>query len=107
MVAPQQALRQPAKVALAALAVLFIGSIVFYRERALFGDGAFLVFNIINFKTLYIQWGRYGSVVSQFLPYLDAKMGLSVKAALMAYGFSFHLFYLLSALIAYRLRQYR
>jgi len=36
-------LKQTSKVALAALAVLFIGSVVFFKERLFFADFSFLL----------------------------------------------------------------
>src|SRR5436189_1245756 len=94
-----QALKQSSKVALAAMAVLLIGAFVLYRERALFADGAFLTFNIINYKTLAIQWNRYGSIVSQIFPWVGAKVGFPLRTILLGYAVSFNVFYFLVAAI--------
>jgi hypothetical protein len=102
----QEALKSSARVALAALLLLLIGAIVYYKERALFADAAFLSFNIINYKSLAIQWNRYGSIVSQVFPWLGVKMHLPLKAILMSYSISFNVFSLLVGYVLYLYKEY-
>lgn len=106
MAEPSQPLKQSAQVALIALAVLLIGAFVFYRERVFFGDASFLAFNIINYQRHYIQWNRYGSIVTQAIPYIAQLLHLPIKVALIGYAVSFNLFYFFSAVAVYRCRQY-
>lgn len=51
-------LKVAAQVALGLLVALFIGSVVFWKERMLFSDAAFIAFRIINYGSLQIQVGR-------------------------------------------------
>ena len=106
MDASQPSLKKPAMVALAALGVLLIGAIIFFQER-LFADTSFIAFNIINNNSLSIQEHRYGSFITQIVPYLGTKFHLSIKAILISYAISFNLFYLFAAyLLVYKLKQY-
>jgi hypothetical protein len=95
MTTAQSHLRKPAVAAVIALGVLLIGAIVFYKERMLFGDASYIVFTIIDQKALAIQVGRYGSFITQAVPYLGVKLGLPLKAVLISYSASFNAFYLL------------
>jgi len=102
----QTNLKNPARISLAAMAVLCIGALVFYRER-LFADTSFSAFNIINNKNFYIENQRYGSFIPQLLPYIGTQLHLSLKIILIGYVLSSNLFYLLiAALLVYRYRQY-
>jgi hypothetical protein len=65
----------------------------------LFADASYIVFNIINQKALAIQVGRYGSFITQAVPYLGVKLGLPLKAVIISYSASFNAFYLLVASI--------
>ena len=65
-----QPLRNVAKIALAALLVLLTGAFVFYKERVLFADTAYILFNILNYHSFSIQEHRYGSFITQLVPYL-------------------------------------
>jgi hypothetical protein len=100
-------LKIASKVALAALGVLVVGSIVFYKERLFFADAAYIVFNIVNFKAWAIQELRYGSFITQLVPYFGQKLHLPVSFILIGYAISFNLFYLIvAALLVYRYKQY-
>ena len=100
-------LKNLSKLALAVLALLFIGGIVFYKERILFADSAFKTFNIINYKMFSVSENRYGSFITQVVPYAMMRLHLSAKAIIKAYAFGFNLFYLLIGIgLVYKLRQY-
>ena len=104
----QQLLKGPAKVALAAMTALFVLAIVFYRERVLFADAAYIAFHIINDKSLCIGKNRYGAIATQIFPYLEQQFHLSLKAILIGYGISFNLFFLsVNACLVYVFKQYR
>jgi len=97
MSAAPNSLKTASLIALAALGALFAGGIFFYKERLLFADASFIAFNIINYKSLGIQLQRYGSVVTQIVPYLGQKFHLPIRPILIGYTVSFNLFYLLAA----------
>lgn len=104
----QHILKKPAKAALAALGVLLIGAIVFYKERLLFADTSFIVYSIINFKRLFIQNQRLGAVVTQIVPYLGQKFNLPIKTILFSYAISFNVFFFsVAVIVVYWFRQYR
>jgi len=100
------ALKAGARVAIWVMVGLLVLSAVFYKEKVLFGDGSYLLFNIINKGKLEVQWGRYGSVVSQFLPYLAVKLSLPIRIVGLLYAVGFNAFYLLVTAICYWCRQY-
>ncbi len=102
-----QPLRNVAKIALAALLVLLTGAFVFYKERVLFADTAYILFNILNYHSFSIQEHRYGSFITQLVPYLGQLFHLPVRVLIVGYGVSFNLFYFVAgAVLVYRLRQY-
>jgi len=95
-----------AQVALGFLIALLIGSIIFWKERMLFSDAAFISFRIINYGTLQIQVDRYGAFITQLFHYLASKAHLPLASVLLWYSISFNLFYLVVGGLLYRLRQY-
>jgi hypothetical protein len=99
-------LRKCSLIAVLALFLLLIASFVFYKERVLFADAAFVAFNIINYHSLSIQAQRYGSFITQLVPYLGQALGLPIRIILLGYAVSFNLFYFLVAAILHRLKQY-
>jgi len=100
-------LKKTSKIALGALLILLAGAFVFYKERVLFGDASYIAFNIINYNSFAIQEHRYGSFITQMVPYIGQKLHLPLKAILLGYSISFNLFYLLVALLlVYRYKQY-
>ena len=104
----QQSLKNTAKVALAAMVVLFVGAIVFYKERVSFADTSFYFFTVINSKGFCIQHNRFGAFITQLLPLLGLKLHLSLKTLLFSYAISFNMFFLIVAcLLVYRYKQYR
>ena len=99
-------LKTAAKIALAALAVLCIGAVVFYKER-LFADTSYIAFLIVNYKSFAIQNQRYGSFITQLVPYIGQALHLPLKVILIGYVLSFNLFFfIINALLVYRYRQY-
>ena len=99
--------KKPATVALLALGVLFIGGIVFYKERLFFADAAFYAFNIINNKGFSIMHERYGAFITQLFPYIGQKLHLPLRVNLIGFACGFNLFYLvIASLLVYRYKQY-
>ncbi len=88
--------------------LLGIGSIVFYRERMLFIDPAFITFEIINSGWFVFSEYRYGAWVTQMFPLIGSKLGISLKSILVGYSMSFYLFYLIVIYISgHVLKQYK
>ena len=99
-------LRSTSVIAMVLLGVLFVAGIVFYKARLLFGDASFIAFNVLNWKMFYIQEHRYGSFITQWVPYVGGLLHMPLRWILVAYTASFNFFYLLAAVIMHRLRQY-
>lgn len=99
-------IRPAYRVSILTLLVLLAGSLVWYKQRMLFVDPCWLTYNNINKQTIHIAEYRYGAFITQMVPLIGSKLGLSLRAILMAYSVSFYIFYLAVALIAGYLRQY-
>lgn len=98
--------KKAAQVALCAMGVLFILSIIFYRER-LFADTSYIAFNIVNYRGMSIQNQRYGSFITQIVPDFGQKLHLSLTTILAGYSISFNLFFfVVAAILFFGLRQY-
>ncbi len=103
----EPSLKKLSKIALVAMGALFILGAIFYKERALFSDGAYSIFHLINSGRIDVPGGnRYGAFVVQILPYLAQRLHSSVNTILFFYGASYNLFYFLAIFIVYRYRQY-
>lgn len=99
-------LKASSKTAFAALAILVVFAAVFYKER-LFADTSYIAFNIINYTHLAIQEHRYGSFITQMVPWLGIRLHLSLEAILVSYTLSFNIFYLAVAyVLVFRVKQY-
>lgn len=86
--------------------ILTLLSIYSYKERMLFVDPAWIVFNIIHQKKWIIAEHRYGAFITQLFPLIVSYLGGSIKSILWIYSTSFYLFYLSVAWIVGRvLRQ--
>lgn len=89
----------PYWIAVALIVLLGIFSMVTYKERMLFVDPAWVVYNIINSKSFLFAEHRYGAFITQIFPLIGSYLGLSLKTILLFYSISFYLFYLSAALI--------
>lgn len=89
----------PYWIAVALIALLGAFSLVTYKERMLFVDPAWVVYNIINSKSFLFAEHRYGAFITQIFPLIGSYLGLSLKTILLFYSISFYLFYLSAALI--------
>jgi len=101
-----ESLKKPAIVAIAAMALLFVGAVVFYPERMFFADASFITFNILDLHRFYIQEHRFGSFITQLIPWLGQKYHWPLKTVLIGYSVSFNAFYLLVSLLLYSMRRY-
>ena len=100
-------LKRISKISIAAIAVLLIGAFIFYKEHVFFADAAYVIFNILNYDALAIQFNRYGSFITQIVPYLGQKMHLPLQTIFIGYAISFSVFYLtIASLLVYRYKQY-
>ena len=84
---------------IAAYIVMFLFSILFYKERIILVDTANGVFNIIKENSFAIGIYRFGNVFNQWLPVLAAKMNASLDTIMMCYSSAFILYYFMCYLI--------
>ena len=94
------------KIAIAALTVLLVFSAVFYLQRIIFSDASFILYNIINSGKFSIQEHRYGSFITQMFPLISSHAKLPLNIVIFLYSISFNLFFLFTALVLHRIRQY-
>lgn len=87
-------LRTAYYVALATMSVLLVGAVVWYRQRILFLDPAFVTYEVLDLETLMISERRYGSFITQGFPWLAGQLGIPLRGVLMIYSAGFYLFYL-------------
>ncbi len=73
--------------------VLLIFSVLYYEERAIFMDGAFQLFEVLNYGSFQIYAHRFTSVLTQAVPLLFSKLGLPLQWSLLSYSISFIVLY--------------
>ncbi|MCW3120708.1 MAG: hypothetical protein JWQ38_200 [Flavipsychrobacter sp.] len=104
----QTSLKKYSSIALAALAVQVILSVIFYKERVFFADASFVLFNVINKAKVFVLNDRWGSFITELPPYLFIKLHLPIKQVIFAYALSFNSFVMIiAAAIAYLHKQYK
>ncbi len=102
------AIKKAAAVGLAALGILLIGSVVFFRERVLFADSASFMYAIISSGRFGVLSHRYGEYVMQFYPFIAQRLHFPVKAILIGYSASYNLLYVaVAAILIFWYRQYK
>jgi len=84
---------------LAVFSVMAVMSWVLYKERMLNFDPAFFSFLMVQEEAFSPVLGRYGTVLSQLLPYALMKGGAELNTILQYYSLSFVLLYILYLLI--------
>jgi len=99
-------LHQLSKIAVVALGVQLLIALIFFKERFFFADTSYAAFYIINSKSLAIMNQRYGSFITQIVPYLAQRMHLPLTSVLISYAASFHLFYLTVIAVMHKCKQY-
>ncbi len=102
----EQNLKMGSKMSIATLFCLLLGAILYYQERIIFSDAAWVLYNIINKKELFIIEHRYGAFISQIFPLIGTYLGLSLSTILLLYSISFSIFYLCTALYLHWIKQY-
>jgi hypothetical protein len=95
-----------AKVMLALLSVQWIMAGWFYLDRMSFLDAPFMLLEIMVSGQPAIQVGRYGSVLTQFWPWLGYQMGWSLDSLMLIYSLAFPTLFLLVGVVLYRIGQY-
>jgi hypothetical protein len=95
-----------AQVAWILLAVQLILALVFYLERISVLDASFVLLEIINTGQPIIMVGRYGSILTQSIPWIGVNMGWSLDTLMWAYSLSFPFLTLICATILYRIQQF-
>jgi hypothetical protein len=103
----QIALKRCAYISVAAMMVLCIGAVWYYKERMIFTDASLVSFRRINLQDLESSQRRWGAFITECVPLLLAKLHVPLSAVLIAYSLSFNLFYLaVVCLLALRWQQY-
>jgi phosphate starvation-inducible membrane PsiE len=95
-----QGLIKCSKIALAALGILLILSVIFFKERVFFADASYVLFDILNYKKFAIQEHRYGSFITQIVPYLGAKLHLPIRALVFSYAVIFNRYIRLGRIVS-------
>lgn len=88
-------------------AIMLAMAVVFYKERTILLDTAYHLFYILKDGAFTIQNNRYGAIVTQIVPLLCSKIGVSLKTTMILYSCSFVLWPLFCYWVCgYWLRQY-
>jgi hypothetical protein len=88
-------------------AVLFILSLVFYKERIALLDDALYLFDIIQKGSFSIQHFRFISVVTEIFPLLASKLSVPLNGVMMAYSGGFIIYYFICYLLCGWMKEYR
>jgi len=87
---------------------LFCLAWYYYKERMLSFDPAFFSFRIIDDENFDVELGRWGSVISQWLPILALKQSCSLETFLRLYSVSFIIsYYIVFLIITFGLKNYK
>ncbi len=90
------------------MAALCILGGIYHWEKALFGDGVYYLFTIVNEQKFAIMHQRYGMFIAELLPYLGQKLHLPLRTVAFLFGSGFYFTYFIAHLfIVYGLKQYR
>ena len=85
--------KQLYKLGFLAYVALIILSIIFFKERTIFTDIAFHLFDIITKGTVTIQTHRFGAVFTQLFPLVASKLNLPLVGVMMTYSTGFIIYY--------------
>lgn len=97
--------RSCAWLAVAAMTLLTLGALFFYKERIVFTDASLVSFRRINLQDLESSQRRWGAFITECVPLLLSKLHVPLLLILIAYSLSFNLFYLaVMALLVFRWR---
>ncbi len=87
---------------IATYAVLLIFAAVFFKERTVFLDAAFHLFQIVKNGDFAIQVSRFGAVMTQIFPWLSVKLHLPLKWVMLNYSIGVVLYYFIVFLLCLR-----
>ena len=76
-----------------AYVIMLFFSILFYKERIIILDTADMLFYIAQSGSFSVYASRCGALVTQILPLLSVKLGLSLNAIMVSYSINFTLYY--------------
>ncbi len=79
--------------------ILFIYSLVFFKERIIYSDPAFFSFLLIDQNNFSFVLGRWGTIFSQMAPLYGLRHGVSLETFLQLYSASFIVLYYIFFLI--------
>lgn len=82
-----------------AFLLLFIMTLIYYKERALYTDSAFVLFRMINMESFDVENMRYSSFIPQIITVLAIKLHLPLKAVMIIFSASMMLFFYLLYLV--------
>ena len=87
---------------------LLVLSLLFYKERCVFLDASYLIFQLVRRGGFCIELYRFGDAFGQALPVLGYKLGLSLDGITRCYSAGFILYYLACYFVCGSvLKQYR
>src|SRR5690349_1066734 len=88
------------------MALQLVLSIIWYKQRTLFTDPAWMSFDVLNRRTFSFTSHRYSAAITQFWVWAGERMHWPVSVILTVYSSSFAGIYLLIVIALWRLRQY-
>ncbi|RMF24578.1 MAG: hypothetical protein D6765_11575, partial [Bacteroidetes bacterium] len=74
--------------------VYLLFCVLFYQERALFLDGAFQLFHLVNEESIQIYHYRFVTALPQVLPFAAVVLHAPLKGVMLLYSLSYGLFFL-------------
>src|ERR1043166_9260095 len=86
---PEQAFKIINRIGHLFFVIYYIYSLIFYIERSVPYDAAFVNFKLILANTFNIEHGRWGEFYTMLLPLLGIWTGCSLKTFLVLYSLSF------------------
>ena len=102
-----QNLKSGAKLVLLLQVLLLVGAIVFYKERCLFIDTPHGLFNMINDNAFQVGESRYGSYLSQLLPFVALQLHAPLWCIMMLFSASCYLLFIaITLLLVFRYKNY-
>ena len=95
------------KVGLLIFSVLILLSVLFYKERTVFLDNAYFLFQMTKNADFCIQRNRFISVLPQILPLIAIKLSLPLKVVSLLFSLGYALYHFSCYLLCGLLRSYR
>ncbi len=77
------------------LSFYFWLSVHFFIQRSSFVDGPWMLVNLINHKTFYIPLHRFSLAVTEWLPLIGIKLGMSFQSIAVLYSISYPVLFLI------------